>query len=226
MPDSKDPGSRRPGPGFGSGGPGAPRPRVSPWILIAVLVLGLLVFEQWARSSTENPSFGQFQQALDAGQIPKGSTVEISDTSIKWTQKDASGASVTHSAALSANFQTQDLVSELHDKGINVKFVGTSIWVQLLVNVVPILLVMLLLYWFIFRRMAGGASSALNLGRNKVKIYDRKEMKTSFNDVAGVDEAKEELKEIVEFLRNPKKYQRLGGRIPKGVLRRTCPSSS
>jgi cell division protease FtsH len=218
MPDSKDPGSRRPGPGFGSGGPGAPRPRVSPWILIAVLVLGLLVFEQWARSSTENPSFGQFQQALDAGQIPKGSTVEISDTSIKWTQKDTSGASVTHSAALSANFQTQDLVSELHDKGINVKFVGTSIWVQLLVNVVPILLVMLLLYWFIFRRMAGGASSALNLGRNKVKIYDRKEMKTSFNDVAGVDEAKEELKEIVEFLRNPKKYQRLGGRIPKGVL--------
>ena len=63
-----------------------------------------------------------------------------------------------------------------------------------------------------------GATGALNLGKNRVKIYDRKEMKTTFADVAGVDEARDELKEIVDFLRNPKKYQRLGGRIPKGVL--------
>ena len=66
--------------------------------------------------------------------------------------------------------------------------------------------------------MGSGGADPLNMGKNKVKIYDRKEMKTTFSDVAGVDEAKEELLEIVEFLRNPKKYQRLGGRIPKGVL--------
>ena len=79
--------------------------------------------------------------------------------------------------------------------------------------------VLALIWVFLIRRMAGGgAATALNLGKNRVKIYDRKEMKTTFGDVAGLDEAVEELKEIVEFLRNPRKYQRLGGRIPKGVL--------
>ena len=68
------------------------------------------------------------------------------------------------------------------------------------------------------RRMGGGPTQALTFGRSKVKIYDRKELKTTFADVAGVDEAKAELVEVVDFLRNPQKYQRLGGRIPKGVL--------
>jgi cell division protease FtsH len=89
---------------------------------------------------------------------------------------------------------------------------------SLLVNILPFALIMIGIYWFVFRRMGAGASGALNMGKNKVKIYDRKEMKTTFADVAGVDEAKDELREIVEFLSNPKKYQRLGGRIPKGVL--------
>jgi cell division protease FtsH len=84
--------------------------------------------------------------------------------------------------------------------------------------VVPIL-ILVAIWMFVFRRMAGGgAASALNLGKRGVKIYDRKDLKTTFSDVAGVDEAVEELREIVAFLENPKKYQRLGGRIPKGVL--------
>src|SRR5574342_132319 len=71
---------------------------------------------------------------------------------------------------------------------------------------------------FLMRRMGGGPTQALTFGRSKVKIYDRKELKTTFADVAGVDEARDELMEVVDFLRHPQKYQRLGGRIPKGVL--------
>ena len=72
--------------------------------------------------------------------------------------------------------------------------------------------------WFFLMRRMGGGTQALSFGRSRAKIYDRKELKVSFADVAGVEEAKEELAEIVDFLRNPKKYQRLGGRIPRGVL--------
>jgi cell division protease FtsH len=78
--------------------------------------------------------------------------------------------------------------------------------------------VMVAIWLFVMRRMGGGPTQALTFGRSKAKIYDRKELKVTFQDVAGVDEAREELEEVVDFLKNPKKYQRLGGRIPKGVL--------
>jgi len=78
--------------------------------------------------------------------------------------------------------------------------------------------VMAAIWILLMRRMGGGPTQALTFGRSKVKIYDRKELKTTFADVAGVDEAKAELMEVVDYLRNPQKYQRLGGRIPKGVL--------
>ena len=78
--------------------------------------------------------------------------------------------------------------------------------------------VMVAIWAAVMRRMGGGPTQALTFGRSKAKIYDRKELKVSFADVAGVDEATAELMEVVDFLRNPKKYQRLGGRIPKGVL--------
>ena len=74
------------------------------------------------------------------------------------------------------------------------------------------------IWLLLMRRIGGGATQALSFGRSKAKIYDRKELKTTFADVAGVDEAVAELAEVVDFLKNPKKYQRLGGRIPKGVL--------
>ena len=111
-----------------------------------------------------------------------------------------------------------DFTNSLEEAGIVYTFEQPSVLLSVILNFLPFLLIMFAVYWFVFRRMGSGATGALNMGKNKVKIYDRKELKTTFADVAGVDEAKEELREIVEFLSNPKKYQRLGGRIPKGVL--------
>ncbi len=111
------------------------------------------------------------------------------------------------------------LVKELEQHKIEFSGrVESTFWRDFLFGWIVPLGLMVGIWLFLMRRMSGGPTQALSFGRSKAKIYDRKELKTTFADVAGVDEAKAELIEIVDFLKNPKKYQRLGGRIPKGVL--------
>ncbi len=111
------------------------------------------------------------------------------------------------------------LVVELEKR--HVEFAGrieTTFWRDLLFGWIIPLGIMVGIWMLLMRRVGGGPTQALSFGRSKHKILDRKELKTSFADVAGVDEAKAELVEIIDFLKNPRKYQRLGGRLPKGVL--------
>ena len=202
----------------GSSPPGLGRPRTSSWIAILLLaVLAVFLFKGFGTSST-SITFSEFQTAVTDGKIAPNTTVQISDSSISGTLVDDQGAQKKFTTPLSANADiaaTQDLLAA---HNVAFEFKQPSVIVSFLLGILPFILLMGLLYFFVFRKMNAGAAGALNLGKNKVKIYDRKEMKTTFNDVAGVDEAKDELREIVEFLSNPKKYQRLGGRIPKGVL--------
>ena len=103
--------------------------------------------------------------------------------------------------------------------------VDNAIWTGLLFNVLPLVLIFGLFWFFMFRQMQGGSNKAMSFGKSRARLANQGDKTATFNDVAGVDEAKEELQEIIEFLKDPKRFTHLGGKIPRGVLLVGAPGS-
>jgi cell division protease FtsH len=200
--------------GLDFGGPGSSgkspwRFSIIFWIVGAAILL--LLFQGLFTSSPAGKTFTDFRDDVDAERVAE---VSISPDTITWTTRDGN----TFKTTRIPDNDISGLTDQLTKQGVEVKGEQPSAFTSFLLQAGLYILLFGAVWFFLIRRMAGGGATALNLGKNRVKIYDRKEMKTTFADVAGLDEAVEELREIVEFLRYPKKYQRLGGRIPKGVL--------
>jgi cell division protease FtsH len=140
--------------------------------------------------------------------------IEISKDSIAGRYQDGDGKSVTFNTL---RVEDPDLVKELNAQKVRFKGVEVAEWMGLLTWIVPLLLVVMIMSFF-FRRMGGTEGGIMSFARSRAKIYADDDVKVSFADVAGLDEAEQELREIVEFLKTPAKYTALGGRIPKGVL--------
>ncbi len=123
-------------------------------------------------------------------------------------------------AEIGNEFVVRDVADIMRQKNIDVKFkqpAGSGLWVQIFTYVFPIILI--IGFWiFMIRQMQSGGNKALSFGKSRAKLLSNQQKRVTFKDVAGVDEAKEELQEIIEFLKEPQKFQKLGGRIPKGVL--------
>jgi cell division protease FtsH len=165
---------------------------------------------------TKAPNFTEFQQQVKTRHV-ESATFNTKDNTIDFTS-DASGKRQKYTIGYPDNTE-QALINSMTQAGvqIDVKGKGGSSWVSILTYVLPF--VIFLLFWlFIINQMQGGGSKVMSFGKSRAKRMSVDSPKITFRDVAGVDEAVEELHEIKEFLENPKKFQALGARIPKGVL--------
>jgi cell division protease FtsH len=182
------------------------------WLVILCLVVLVWAVFKGSKPPGAQPKFSDLVQQVEQGKVDSVTlNSSTGDISGKYKNGDE-----FHSVILT-NYN--DFTKELLDKGVAVKVEKDNggNWVSLLVNAIPF--VLLLGFWiFMMRQMQSGGNKALSFGKSRARLHSSQQKKVTFKDVAGVEEAKEELQEIIEFLREPQKFQKLGGRIPKGVL--------
>ncbi|MCX6576688.1 MAG: ATP-dependent zinc metalloprotease FtsH [Candidatus Aminicenantes bacterium] len=176
---------------------------------------GIIIILLWSLLQTPNIikneiAFSQFLNEVEGNKVEE---VTITGTQVKGKYRDAT----TFKTVLPPQYN--DLVKVLRDNKVNiiVKDANRSPWFSYLFTGFPIILVVL--FWvFFMRQMQSGGNKALSFGKSRAKLFSGIHKKMTFKDVAGIEEAKEELHEIIGFLKDPQKYQKLGGRIPKGVI--------
>jgi cell division protease FtsH len=192
-----------------------PRKRSFSPLWLGALLVGLLLLANLTSSivqDDETIDYSAFKSLLAQGQVVE---IQLGPETIEGTYLDGSGARQSFSTV---RVEDPNLADQLDAKQVRYAGEVQRQWIaEVLSWVFPILLI-IFLWTFFFRRMGGTEGGIMSFARSRAKVYSEEDVKVSFSDVAGVDEAEEELKEIVEFLKNPSKYTKIGGRIPKGVL--------
>ncbi len=208
------------GPG---GQPPSPLPKYNrgplSWLLIGLIIMMMVSMLMRMQRVQELNYAPEFLDYVRSGAI-QSVLIDEGKGKIRGQFKEEAvpeGKPVLFEVVISEILKDDKLLPLLEEKGVEVKIKKPDIWAPLLWNLVPFLLVIALIYFFFLRNIRSGGGMLMNFGRSKHRIQG-KETKKTFEDVAGIEEAKEEVAELIEFLKNPKKFKKIGGRIPRGVL--------
>ena len=188
---------------------------------LAIVLLGVMLWQLVSKNGQaqreQTPAYSEFMAKVDAGEI-KEVTIYLAPNAYE-IQGEYKLPPDTKFRTTIAKEDLPAVSKSFRDKGlkISVKEVHNNDWLILLVNAAPLLLLAGFVF-FLMRQMQAGGNKALSFGKSRARLLSAQQKKVTFKDVAGTDEAKEELQEIIEFLKDPQKFQKLGGRIPKGVL--------
>lgn len=211
---------------FGPGGPGGPadsgqkkeglppKTHFTMWYLLFVFLL-LFMLQQYFFSSVqrETISYSTFKQRLVAGNVSKVTITPETITGAMKSEGKAPGREF-----ITVRVDDPGLVKDLEEHKIDYSGSYESKWLGNILSWIVPIAIFFLIWRFAMSRMGGPGAGVMSFGKSRAKLSAQDEIKVTFEDVAGIDEARQELQEVVEFLQSPEKFQRLGGRIPKGVL--------
>ncbi len=185
---------------------------------MAVLLVTILFFHESKQTPPTKITYAEFLDYAKNGQV--------SEVTLQANESGGINTGVTIRGELTGNkpFETFTTDPDIHKilKDDNIQYsekpYSPKLLQTVLIQILPFALIILLIWYFAYRQMQAGGNKALSFGKSRARLHQQSQSKVTFDDVAGVEEAKEELEEIIEFLKDPKKFTRLGGKIPKGVL--------
>ncbi len=185
------------------------------WLVIFVAIIALYQLVHTPRTNVQEIPYSDFLASVEKGEVKD---LEFKGEEIKGKFTNPVGEQ-TADGFKTVGPASEDLIKTLNEKGISFKFDANNegSLTHMLLNWAPLVLLIVIMVIFM-RQLQAGGTKAMSFGKNRARMLTENQNKITFKDVAGIDEAKEEVQEIVEFLKSPKKFTKLGGRIPKGIL--------
>ncbi|WP_458120574.1 ATP-dependent zinc metalloprotease FtsH [Paenibacillus sp. Z6-24] len=194
------------------------------YLILFLVVVGIVRYVSDGSEAADNPRYDQLKTALNSGNV-SSVTIQYDNYAYLVTgmyKEQPEGAKTKQfSSYIPATDAALDLINTASEtKGTQVTVKpkeGDSIWLSFITSMIP-LVIMFILFFFLFNQAQGGGGKVMNFGKSRARLYNEEKKKITFEDVAGADEEKQELVEVVDFLKDPRKFNTVGARIPKGVL--------